>query len=109
MATLNDKEVDILLFHLDNNLVKDDYTNNKLENLFKLSADEKKKRVMKNPEAYLKLIINFKRNQKKKMEQLMSFIEKEEKMNTAYRNLLKETDIVSRDLEYFEKKYELII
>ena len=106
---MDDKEINILLSYLDNNLVKDDYMNNNVDNLFELSMDERKKRVMKNLEAYLTLIINFKKNQKKKLEQLMLFIEKDDKMIPAYRNLFNESKTVSRDLEYLEKKYELII
>ena len=45
---MDDKEINILLSYLDNNLVKDDYMNNNVDNLFELSMDERKKRVMKN-------------------------------------------------------------
>ena len=73
---MDDKEINILLSYLDNNLVKDDYMNNNVDNLFELSMDERKKRVMKNLEAYLTLIINFKKNQKKKIGAINAFYRK---------------------------------
>ena len=104
MVKLEGKKMNILLFHLDNNLVKEDYLNNNVENLSELAMDEKKKRVTKNFEAYLDLIINFEKTQINKIEQLMMFLENDNKLTTAYKKLLNERKIVSRDLEYFEKK-----